>query len=166
MQRTIFKSLYLLSFCLTFSNVSGQTVIYTTPDNSNFLGKRFDTSFENFTNICNLSKNDFKTQCDLLGFDTEYTDNFCIIAYPQCRHRLQNLTKCDDKIFYYWDDARNEVSTLSSLYDLINAQINTFYYSDGFKCFRIAHEGNKYTFCFKSEISKGHLIEVLLVKCE
>jgi hypothetical protein len=144
---------------------SAQNPIKTLPDNTNFLGKRFETSIENFITICNLSVDDFKSYTKQLGFDTKLTDNFCVLSYPQSRGQLQHMTKCNKQVKYWWMDYESQTSTLMSLYNYLDSHAKSYYCGD-FKCYNIQYENKKYVFKFKSETAANGINEMLVIDYE
>jgi hypothetical protein len=158
---------YLISgiILLISLNSSAQNPIKTVPDNTNFLGKRYDTSFENLITISNLTVEEFTTYAKQLGFDTKLTDNFCVLSYPQCRGQLQHMTKCNKQVKYWWMDYDSQVSTLMNIYNYLDNNAKSYYSSD-FKCYSIQYENKKYVFKFKSETAPNGINEMMIIDRE
>jgi hypothetical protein len=159
------KSLITLVQILFVLNLSAQNPINTVVDNKNFLGKRYDTSFQNFITICNLSVSDFTMYAKQLGFDTKLSDDFCVLSYPQSRGQLQHMTKCNKQVKYWWMDYESQLSTLMDLYNYLDSNTKASYYN-GMKSYNLTFNGKKYIFSFKSQTADNGINELLVIDYE
>lgn len=157
------NKLNLTIFTILFiSTINGQNPLQTVKDNGNFLGKRFETSLDNFINILQLDIDVFTKYSKELGFDTRPAENFCIQVFPQANTSMSILTRCSGSTFYAYSNSKENVSTLSDLFNKLSKQVTG--YADGdFTVFKIEYKGGNYKIKLKSKEEYGSLREVIII---
>jgi hypothetical protein len=157
------KFSFTILITLTIFNLVGQNPIKTVKDDGNYLGKRFETSLDNFINILELDLDEFTKYSKELGFDTKPAANFCVESFPQAKTSMSILTRCSGRIFYAYSNSKQNTSTLSEMYNKLNKEVSP-YLEDDFNIFLIEYGGKKYKVKLKSKEEYGELREIVIIE--